>query len=272
MLKPRLLWVLIGVTFLSASFQSVYPSAKAFFQNQTSLTPDRAGIELYEKGDDLAAIKALKVVVKQNKADLRAWHYLGLAFERQRKTGDARKAYEKAAKLGDDLLEARFLRMQSGDLQPLFQEIHEPLSQAAASAARYIALNANLSKSKREDWYDREEYLRNFAEFSDLKNKSVGQGRLYSGKEVTTKARVLSKPEPQYTEDARRNQVTGTVMLRAIFAADGNVTAIFPVKALPSGLTRMSIRAARRIKFVPATMDGKPVSVLMYLEYNFNLY
>ncbi|HKY26841.1 MAG TPA: hypothetical protein VJM12_02735, partial [Pyrinomonadaceae bacterium] len=33
--------------------------------------------------------------------------------------------------------------------------------------------------------------------------------RIFSGKEVSSKARVLSKPEPQYTEEARKNQITG---------------------------------------------------------------
>ena len=61
-------------------------------------------------------------------------------------------------------------------------------------------------------------------------------------------------------------------MLRAIFAEDGHVRAIFPIRRLPHGLTTMSVRAARQIKFIPATKDGKPVSVWMQLEYNFNLY
>ena len=60
---------------------------------------------------------------------------------------------------------------------------------------------------------------------------------VYSGKDVTTKARVISKPEPQYTEIARQNQVTGTVVLRAVFTADGQVRNIRAVAGLPHGLT-----------------------------------
>ena len=37
-------------------------------------------------------------------------------------------------------------------------------------------------------------------------------------------------------------------------------------------VTEVSIGAARRIKFVPATLNGKPVSMFMQLEYNFSLY
>ncbi len=96
--------------------------------------------------------------------------------------------------------------------------------------------------------------------------------RIFSGKEVSSKARVLSKPEPQYTEDARKNQVTGTVVLRAVFTSGGQVTGIKAVSGLPYGLTERAIAAARQIKFVPATKDGRPVSMYIQLEYNFNLY
>jgi len=96
--------------------------------------------------------------------------------------------------------------------------------------------------------------------------------RIFSGKDVTSKARVLSKPEPQYTEEARKNAVTGTVVLRAVFTSGGQVTNIRAVSGLPYGLTERAIAAARQIRFTPATKDGRPVSMYMQLEYNFNLY
>ena len=96
--------------------------------------------------------------------------------------------------------------------------------------------------------------------------------KIFSGKDVTTKARVLSKPEPQYTEEARKNQITGTVVLRAVFSSSGQVTQIKAVQGLPNGLTERAIAAARQIRFTPATKDGRAVSMWMQLEYNFNLY
>lgn len=96
--------------------------------------------------------------------------------------------------------------------------------------------------------------------------------KVFNGKDVNTKARVLSKPEPQYTEEARKNQVTGTVILRAVFTSGGQVTNISARSGLPYGLTERAIAAARQIKFVPATKDGRPVSMYIQLEYNFNLY
>ena len=96
--------------------------------------------------------------------------------------------------------------------------------------------------------------------------------QIFSGKDVNTKARVLSKPEPQYTEEARKNQITGTVILRAVFTSGGQVANISARSGLPYGLTERAIAAARQIKFVPATKDGHAVSMYIQLEYNFNLY
>jgi TonB family protein len=99
-----------------------------------------------------------------------------------------------------------------------------------------------------------------------------GYDRIFTGKEVTSKAVLISKPEPQYTEEARKNQITGTVVLKVVFASNGSVTNIRTVSGLPNGLTERAIAAARNIKFRPATKDGHPVSMWMQLEYNFNLY
>lgn len=96
--------------------------------------------------------------------------------------------------------------------------------------------------------------------------------RVYPPPQVTERARVLAKPEPQYTEDARRNLVMGSVVLRVVFSRTGEVTNIRAIHALPFGLTERAIAAARLIRFRPATKDGRPVNVYMQLEYNFNLY
>ena len=95
---------------------------------------------------------------------------------------------------------------------------------------------------------------------------------IYVGRDVTTKPRLISKPEPAYTQLARSEQVVGRVVLKCVFAADGSVKHILVVQSLPGGLTDRSIAAAKKIKFVPATLNGQPVSMWMQLEYNFNLY
>jgi Tfp pilus assembly protein PilF len=89
---------------------------------------------------------------------------------------------------------------------------------------------------------------------------------------VTTKAKVLAKPEPAYTESAKKSGVVGKVVLKVVLAEDTTVKYILPLVTLPSGLTEKAIEAARKIRFTPAIRDGKPVPQSIYVEYNFNLY
>jgi TonB family protein len=96
--------------------------------------------------------------------------------------------------------------------------------------------------------------------------------RVFSGREVTSKARVFSKPEPSYTESARKYEVQGTVVLRCVFSSSGEINNIKVVAKLPHGLTERALRAAREIRFTPALKDGRAVSMYIQLEYNFNLY
>jgi hypothetical protein len=154
-----------------------------------------------------------------------------------------------------------------------------------ADARIYVLLAAD---SPGGPW-DREKFFESFAVFiippapqrqngpgvkGDLGDAVVegDYNRVFSGREVTQKARVLSKPEPVYTESARKYRITGTVVLRALFSADGKVTDIYAIRKLPHGLLGASIAAARGISFTPAVKDGHPVSMYMELQYNFNLY
>jgi TonB family protein len=96
--------------------------------------------------------------------------------------------------------------------------------------------------------------------------------RVFTGSEVTKKIQILSQDGPAYPQSARRYQLTGTVVLRALFSRDGRVTDIQVIKKLPHGLTGAAIKAARAISFAPAEKDGLPVSTYMELQYSFNLY
>jgi TonB family protein len=98
------------------------------------------------------------------------------------------------------------------------------------------------------------------------------EARVFTPREVDEKARILSRAEPQYTQEARANAVEGTVVLRAVFSASGEVTNIRLLSGLPYGLTERAIESARQIRFAPAIKDGRAVSQYIQIEYNFNLY
>ncbi len=95
---------------------------------------------------------------------------------------------------------------------------------------------------------------------------------VYTTSEVTRKAVIVYRPEPQYSEEAREGRVSGTVVLKAVLSSSGKVTGIDARKSLPRGLTEKSMEAARQLKFIPAIKDGKFVSQSIQLEYNFSVY
>jgi TonB family protein len=96
--------------------------------------------------------------------------------------------------------------------------------------------------------------------------------QVYDPKEVDTRAVILSKPEPDYTDEARQKDFSGTVLLEIILSSSGKVTEIKVLDKLPYGLTESAIKAVRQIKFKPATKDGRPVSQRIKAEYHFNLW
>jgi protein TonB len=89
---------------------------------------------------------------------------------------------------------------------------------------------------------------------------------------VTETIKILSKPQPRYTDAARQNQVQGTVTVKVTFNANGSVGSIAPVSGLPYGLTEQAIAAARSIKFEPAKRNGVPYSVAKTIAYTFTIY
>ena len=94
----------------------------------------------------------------------------------------------------------------------------------------------------------------------------------YPPQELTRRALIVYKPEPGYTEQARRSNTRGMVSLRAVVSSTGEVKDISVLRWLPHGLTEKAVSAARRMLFFPAVKDGRAVSQYVMLEYNFNIY
>lgn len=95
---------------------------------------------------------------------------------------------------------------------------------------------------------------------------------VFTSREVERRALITSKPEPGFSEEARKNNVVGVVKLRLVLRADGTVGDISVVKPLPYGLTERAITAAKRIQFTPAQRGGRAVAQWVTIEYNFNIY
>jgi len=82
---------------------------------------------------------------------------------------------------------------------------------------------------------------------------------------------LLSKTEPEYSEEARKARLMGTVMLHIVVDAQGQAQNITVSHSLGLGLDDRAIEAVKKWKFKPGRVNGKPAAVEAYVEVNFRL-
>jgi periplasmic protein TonB len=98
---------------------------------------------------------------------------------------------------------------------------------------------------------------------------AVGGG---DGRTARIQPQILTRPRPDWTEEARRNRIQGEVFLSATFGADGQIREIRVIRGLGYGLDEKAIEAAKLIKFVPARdINGQSVDVRMSIRVDFRL-
>jgi TonB family protein len=255
---------LLSITSLTWFVPASTTHASTHFQEPTTTADRDRGISQYNQGDFKGAIDSLREAIKSNNNDVSSWHYLAEALAKQGNRDEALKAHEKSAKLADDQVTYLIDRQAIFKDRPVALPKTELLD-AAQSADEYLALSDKPSSKKVKEWTSRAWFLRALG--SDATGLEV-----FSGRAVTTRVRILSKPPPSYTETARGNRVNGRVLLTALFGPDGQVHAVRVMQGLPDGLTRAAIDAVRQIKFVSATKDGRAVSQWLEVEYGFNIY
>jgi TonB family protein len=82
---------------------------------------------------------------------------------------------------------------------------------------------------------------------------------------------ILFKPTPAYSQEARRLQVEGEVVLQVVFSASGTLRDLRVVRGLGHGLDEAALSAAEQIRFKPALRDGEPVDTAATLRFLFKL-
>jgi superkiller protein 3 len=92
-------------------------------------------------------------------------------------------------------------------------------------------------------------------------------GPIYRPTDVTQMPQVTSRLEFDYTDEARANNFTGKLILRAVLCGDGIVSDITVEQLQPYGLTDRAIEALKKVQFQPALIDAKPVSVMVRQEF-----
>ena len=83
--------------------------------------------------------------------------------------------------------------------------------------------------------------------------------------------RLVSRIDPEYSDDARKGRIEGAVELLVIVRADGTVQVDSVRKSLGYGLEQNAIAAVKKWTFLASRKDGKPVPVYMIVTINFSL-
>jgi TonB family protein len=95
-------------------------------------------------------------------------------------------------------------------------------------------------------------------------------GQLVSGPGVTG-PRAVFAPSAEYTDAARRDRITGTVVMSIVVDATGRVESASVARPLRDDLDASALTAIRTWRFEPAQNNGKTVAAKINVEMTFNL-
>lgn len=99
---------------------------------------------------------------------------------------------------------------------------------------------------------------------------STGGGAYRIGGDVSAPV-VISKVEPEYSEEARKAKYSGSVLLSLVIDANGMPRDIKVIRPLGLGLDEKAIEAVSHWRFRPGMKGGRPVATQANIEVNFRL-
>jgi periplasmic protein TonB len=106
--------------------------------------------------------------------------------------------------------------------------------------------------------------------YGDADAPGIGRVRTGLGDSVT-QPRLLSKIEPEYSDEARKVKLQGSVMLRIVVDEQGRAESIEITRGLGLGLDERAVEAVRKWRFSPGTRGGRPVPTAALVEVTFRL-
>lgn len=83
--------------------------------------------------------------------------------------------------------------------------------------------------------------------------------------------RLLREVKANYTDEGRRANIEGEVLLEIVVRANGTVGDVKVLRGLRGGLSEQAIAAVRQWRFAPARMKGTPVDVVVEVGVEFRL-
>lgn len=274
-------WFYLGMSYLGAEKDK---DAQKALERAVSLNKDSEKFHLglaylyLVRRDGKAAVEAnAALTLNPNNAD--AHWVLGVVAFRRDEFNVAYERANKAIAINPGLGAAYLLKSesltgsfgaQSGTVIKDARARYELLKEGSLALEKYLELAPPNSETQ---FYTN--YLESLKSFAEYYEKPENQRLLTdpAGKAANkTPLKILSKPRPSYTDRARMNNVQGTILLLVSFTKAGQIGNILILKGLDSGLNQNAIRAARAMKFQPATEAGVPITATRQVEYSFSIY
>jgi TonB family protein len=83
---------------------------------------------------------------------------------------------------------------------------------------------------------------------------------------------LMFAPEPEMSDEAKREKISGNVLVNLLVDENGNPTHVRVRRGTGYGLDEKAVEAVKQYKFKPAMEDGKPVTVSLNVEVNFQIF
>lgn len=273
-------WYLLGIAYLQ---HNDFKKSSSAFNRAIELQPDLAASAKAQfayaqvlRNKLKIALPSVENALEIDPNNIDALYAMAALDLRIRGRDDAVKHADAIIAQKPDLAEAYLLKSTAllgfkGNVISIQDETKQERVQRYQAATNALEQYLKLANDPRatQAWGEQLESLKFYAS-QELAGRESPE--VYSVRELTTKPRLIEKPEPSFTDAATAEQVAGTVVVRCVFGGDGTIQHVLVLQSLTHGLTEASVAAVKRIKFEPATVNGKPVSTFMQLEYNFQLY
>ena len=144
-----------------------------------------------------------------------------------------------------------------------FRLIHSPAPQAATSPHAVFATTTTLDTA-------RVAYVDNTVKTDRAPGAEVSSIQSVAPNGVQPPV-LLYKKEPEYSEEARKAKLQGTVTLYITVDTNGRTSDIRVLKSLGLGLDEMALDAVKQWKYKPAMKNGQPVEYNTTVQVTFRL-
>jgi len=84
--------------------------------------------------------------------------------------------------------------------------------------------------------------------------------------------RPVSQADAEYSEEARRKKINGSVVISLLVSEEGLPTEVHVVRSLGYGLDEKAVQAVRQYRFRPAMKNGKPIAQHISIEVSFHIF